>query len=58
MGKGSAPRTFDIDQETFAGNWAKTFGKQNAKQKQEDTDKENLNEQQPDKEGTKPSGQS
>jgi hypothetical protein len=38
MGKGSAPRTFDIDQETFAGNWAKTFGKQNAKQKQEDTD--------------------
>jgi hypothetical protein len=58
MGKGSAPRTFDIDQETFAGNWAKTFGKQNAKQKQESPDKENLNEQQPDKEGTKPSGQS
>ena len=58
MGKGSAPRTFDIDQETFAGNWAKTFGKKNAKQKQESTDKENLNEQQPDKEGTKPSGQS
>ena len=57
MGKGSAPRTFDIDQETFAGNWAKTFGKQDAKQKQED-DKKDVNEQQPDKEGTKPSGQS
>jgi len=26
-GKGSAPRTFDIDQETFKNNWEKTFGK-------------------------------
>lgn len=38
MGKGSTPRPFDIDEETFAGAWARTFGKQNAKQKQEDTD--------------------
>lgn len=55
MGKGSTPRPFDIDEETFAGNWTRIF---NAKQKQENPDKENLNEQQPDKEGTKPSGQS
>lgn len=37
-GKGSAPRPFDVDEETFAGNWARTFGNKNAKQKQEDTD--------------------
>ena len=37
-GKGSAPRTFDIDQETFKNNWERTFGNKNAKQKQEDTD--------------------
>lgn len=38
MGKGSTPRGFDIDQETFKSNWEKTFGRNNAKQKQEDTD--------------------
>ena len=38
MGKGSAPRPFDVDEETFAGNWAKIFGKKNAEQKQETTD--------------------
>lgn len=25
-GKGSAPRPFDVDQDTFAANWARTFG--------------------------------
>lgn len=58
MGKGSTPRPFDIDEETFAGNWTRIWGNKDAKQKQESTDKENLNEQQPYKEGTKPSGQS
>lgn len=37
-GKGSAPRTFDVDEETFAGNWARTFGRKDAEQKQENTD--------------------
>jgi hypothetical protein len=51
MSKGSAPRTFDIDQETFGNNWDRIFGKKNAEQKQED-DKKDVDEQQPDKEGT------
>lgn len=38
MGKGSTPRPFDVDEETFAGNWTKTFGRNNAKQKQESPD--------------------
>ena len=37
MGKGSAPRPFEINQDTFADNWAKIFGKKNAEQKQEST---------------------
>ena len=31
MGKGSTPRPFDVDEETFAGNWAKIFGNKDAK---------------------------
>ena len=38
MSKGSAPRSFDIDQDTFKNNWERIFGNKNAKQKQEDTD--------------------
>ena len=38
MGKGSTPRPFDVDEETFAGNWAKIFGNKDAKQKQESPD--------------------
>ena len=37
-GKGSAPRPFDVDEETFAGNWARIFGRKDAEQKQENTD--------------------
>ncbi len=37
-GKGGTPRPFDVDQETYGSNWARTFGNKNAKQKQEDTD--------------------
>ena len=35
MSKGSTPRPFDVDEETFAGNWTRIF---NAKQKQESPD--------------------
>ena len=37
-GKGSAPRPFDVDEETFAGNWTRIFGRKDAEQKQENTD--------------------
>jgi hypothetical protein len=45
-GKGSTPRPFDVDEETFAGNWTRIF---NAKQKQESTD--------PSRESTHPENQ-
>ena len=28
-GKGSTPRPFSVDQDTFASNWDKIFGKKN-----------------------------
>lgn len=41
-GKGSAPRPYSVDQQTFADNWNRTFG-----QAQEPEDKESPDEQAP-----------
>jgi len=53
MGKGSTPRPFDVDEETFAGAWARTFGKQNAKPEE----KKEVDEQQSEQERTGTPGQ-
>ena len=39
-GKGSAPRPYSVDQDTFASNWERIFGKQCDSNKSED----NVNE--------------
>ena len=36
MGKGSAPRPYGVDHETFASNWDKIFGNRNANDNFED----------------------
>lgn len=41
-GKGSAPRPYGVDKETFASNWERTFGKK----KQEDNTGTSKNEYQ------------
>lgn len=53
MGKGSAPRPFEVDQDTFADNWAKIFGKKNA----EPQEKKEVDEQQSEQERTGTPGQ-
>lgn len=36
-GKGSAPRPFEVDQDTFASNWDRVFGKQPAQHRPQRT---------------------
>ena len=36
MGKGSAPRPYGVDHETFASNWDKIFGNRNATNNSQD----------------------
>jgi hypothetical protein len=52
-GKGGAPRPFDVDQETYGSNWARTFGKKNA----EPEEKKEVDEQQSEQERTGTPGQ-
>lgn len=36
MGKGSAPRPYGVDHETYSSNWDKIFGTRNATNNSED----------------------
>jgi len=53
-GKGCAPRPFDVDEETFAGNWTRIF---NAKQNAKPEEKKEVDEQQSEQERTGTPGQ-
>ena len=53
MGKGSAPRPYSVDAETFADNWSRTFGQAKSTDSLNKVEADNGHGSQPDAQGSR-----